>query len=199
MGISQHSSSFSLVNSGRKRDAFSYLIAVWRVSKGIALPLWQHCSLLPVGCPTYSSPSRQVPGFLLQQNGTFPFDSCFLLPSLAHSGHLFSCSNSGNHLAGKPIPEIQNSSSEILQESFFWPKLQSNRRKQVLKTKVIHDAASHTHSDAVQYVAPVSEVCASRRRSSGFISRHLFSFLIIFLNKCTIFMQARSHLYILPK
>lgn len=62
---------FHLVNSSRKRDAFSCLISVWRGRKGVALPPWQHCSLLCVGCPTYSCLSRQVPGFLLQQNRTF--------------------------------------------------------------------------------------------------------------------------------
>lgn len=131
---------FPLVSSSRKRDVFSYLVTkvVWRVSKGIALPLLQYCSLLCEGCPTYTCHSRQGPGFLLEKKGTFPFDSCCLLPSLAHSGHLFSCSNRENNFAGRPRPEIQNSVSEILQESFFCPRLQNNRRKQVLKIKVTY-------------------------------------------------------------
>lgn len=82
--------------------------------KGIALPLLQYC--ICAGCSTYTCLSRQVPGFLLHQKGTFSFDSCCLLPSLAHSEHLFSCSNRESNFAGEPIPEIQNSTSEILQE-----------------------------------------------------------------------------------
>lgn len=108
---------FHLVNSSRKRDVFGCLITnSLEGEQRNRLPLLQYCSLFCAGCPTYTCLSRQVPGFLLQQKRTFPFDSCCLLPSLAHSGHLFSYSNTDNNFAGKA--EIQNSASEILQESF---------------------------------------------------------------------------------
>lgn len=67
---------------------------------------WLKRSLRLRGCVSHKGLAQSCRPQWIQALGMLP------------SGHLFPCTCIENQLAGKPIPEIQNSASDVLQESF---------------------------------------------------------------------------------